>query len=173
MKNKIIGFSLIIFSICYLINFIYDDVGSIIYQNNIINKNFINNGNTTEYLGYIEIKKLGLKKLIKTGTEPDILDELYVGYVENSSLLDSIKGNTILAGHNTYSVFSKLQKLEVDDEIIINSLIKRYKFKVVLKYIIDSKDKQYFKKNEDLKLLTLITCTKEKNKRLIIIAKKV
>ncbi len=125
---------------------------------------------TKPYLGYIEIKRLGIKKLISYGTTDDVLNKNVVGLHKSSILLDDSYGNLILAGHNNKYVFAKLLKIKIGDEINIISHIKTYTFKVFKIDIIDSDNYFYFKTYDDSKILTLITCY-SKDKRFIVLGR--
>lgn len=138
-----------------------------------INKNEINKDRTyltKNYLGYIKIDKLGIKKLISYGTDNNILNKNIVGMHKASANIDDSFGNIILAGHNNEYVFKKLFNLHIGDEIILVSHIKCYKFKVYKINIYNLNNYSYYKNNNSDKILTLITC-KSKNYRLVITAK--
>ena len=64
------------------------------YQNKIIKKIYDNKNYSNEYLGYIEIPKYNIKRVIKNGVIKDVLDKNYVGLMNESNNL------IILAGHN-------------------------------------------------------------------------
>lgn len=178
MLNK----ALIIISIIVILIFSYLQYKS--YKTNLtdirfhrlaIQNNFVSKGNiiNDEYIGYIEIKKIGVKRLIKSGITKKVLDDNFVGFVNSSNNLDEKTGNSILAGHNISIVFSKLRLLQYNDEIIINTYKSNYRYKVVSKKEISIVDKNNFPKSNSDKILTLLTCTNDYEKRLVIIAKKV
>ena len=66
MKHKIIGISLIIISLLYLI-FKYITI----YKNKLIENKLINDfkveNNINQYIGYLEIPRINLNKIIKYG----------------------------------------------------------------------------------------------------------
>ena len=75
-------------------------------------------------------------------------------------------GNIILSGHNNKYVFHKLYKLDIGDEIIISDFnISRSYTVEKIKYV-NIKDTSVFE-NKDR--LTLITCTNDTQKRLVVI----
>ena len=86
-----------------------------------------------------------------------------------SSSLDS-NSNIILAGHNKKDIFSCLHKISINDSIKIITNKVSYNFKVIKKVIIDDTDYSYFN-NKNEKILTLITCTNNNRKRLLVISK--
>lgn len=138
-------------------------------KHQIITEEVINNSIIPEeYLGYIEIKKYQVKRLIKDNTLKKTLDEGFVGMYHMSSPLDS-SSNIILAGHNQNNIFLCLHKINKEDEIKIITNNGNYTFRVLKKIIIDDNDYSYFNKTYK-KTLTLITCTNNIKKRLLVIA---
>lgn len=115
------------------------------------------------YEGYIYIPKFNYKNLIKKGD--DALDENYVSMHKLSSDIGENK-NIILSGHNNRYVFHKLYLLKVGDEIIISDFKNEYKYIVKEKKIVSIDDSSIF--NDD-NILTLITCTNDTQKRLVVI----
>lgn len=120
-----------------------------------------------KYLGYIEIPKYKIKRVIKKGTNDEIIDAGYVGLLDGTSI---DYGNTVLAGHNVPNIFEKLHELELNDLIIVTTKKKKYKYFVKNKVKIKTDNFNYFKDTEN-KTLTLITCTLKRGERLIVIAK--
>ena len=115
------------------------------------------------YEGYIYIPKFDYKNLIKKGDKA--LDENYISMHELSSgIID--KGNIILSGHNNKYVFHKLYKLNIGDEIIISdfNIERLYAVEKIIYTSID--DSSIFDKDNKL---TLITCTNNSQKRLVVI----
>lgn len=122
-----------------------------------------------EYIGYIKIKKYNINKLIMFGTSDSILNKNVVGLYKDLMPLDSNVGVTLLAGHNNNFVFKNLNKLEIDDEIIIGSKQNIYKYKVVSKRVISKNDFSIFEEKDE-RVVMLMTCVNE-DLRLIIICK--
>ena len=89
MKSiRIISFFIVICCIGYrLIMFGYQ-YHSIVVQNEIIDNSF-KSGDFYDYLGYIEIPKFNIRRLIKYGTDSSVLDSLYVGMFYLSHDIDS------------------------------------------------------------------------------------
>lgn len=117
----------------------------------------------SKYEGYIYIPKFGYKNVIKKGD--DAIDENYVSMHKLSSEINS-NGNIILSGHNNKYVFHKLYNLEKGDSIIISDFnIERLYVVDIIKKV-DVSDSSIF--NNDNKL-TLITCTNDTQKRLVVI----
>ena len=147
---------IIIFCLIYLVNLYGGGQFDVVVQNRIIDDIFVT-GNYFDYLGYIEIPKFGIRRLIKYGTDSDILDDLYVGLYELSSDIDS-DDLIILAGHNVSNVFSSLHNILIGDYVYIVSPNGFRRFIVYDKKVVSDDDFSYFdnRKNEML----LITCDK-------------
>lgn len=126
--------------------------------------------NQDEYLGYIEISSMGIKRLITFGTSDVILNKSFVGMLTNSANLDDEIGNVILAGHSISNVFQNLHYIGIGDSIKIVSHSATYYYKVVGKYTIEDDDLSYFQKVKDKKILTLVTCKNNNKQRLIVLA---
>lgn len=136
------------------------------YHNEIIEKIY-DNHNYKDYLGYIEIPKYNIKRIIKEGVSNEILDNNYVGLmnIKNDNLL-------VLAGHNINLVFHKIHYLKKGDLINLY-LNKKEEYKVIETLEINIDDNSILYKKYKNKTLILITCTKDSNKRFIVIAKKI
>lgn len=160
MKSKI-GFILFVIGLLLIgIKNIKESL-NIEYQNRIISNTYDSHKN--EYISYIEIPKYNIKRLIKDNVSDNTLDKYYVGImnVENDNLL-------VLAGHNVNIVFHKIHYLKSGDLVYIY-LDKRKVYKVVETKEISVNDYTYLYKKYDKKTLMLITCTRDKNKRFIVI----
>ena len=86
-------------------------------------------------------------------------------------------GNLSIAGHNKHdgTMFGKLYKLEIGDEISLTDLKKQtINYKVYEKFITDPNDVSVLEnQNETEREVTLITCTDGNRKRLIFKAKEI
>lgn len=125
---------------------------------------------TNKYLGYIEFSNYGVKRLITTGTDKATLDKGLVGTLSVSARIDDKVGNLIIAGHSVSNTFQKLHYMKIGEEIKIVSHKDTYIYKITEKHTINDNDMSYFKKIDDKKILTLITCKNNGNQRLIVIA---
>lgn len=120
------------------------------------------------YLGYISFPDYGVRRLIVSGTDRDVLDQGLVGMFVTSVSLDSDVGNVILAGHSVDSVFQTLHDMKIGEEIQIGSYVEVYTYRITHKYYIRDDNFSYFSEVRDRKILTLITCTKNEHERLIV-----
>lgn len=165
MKIKI-SIILICISLILIIFKIKNDNNDIKFHNRVISNIYDNHIEYKEYLGYIEIPKYNIKRLIKKGMSNKILDSNYVGYKKiNDNLI-------LLAGHNVNNVFHKIHYLDKNDLIYIN-INKLITYKVIKKYEIKVDDYSILNKKYNNETIIIMTCTTNKNRRLIVIAKKV
>ena len=138
---------------------------SIVVQNEIIDNSF-KNGDFYDYLGYIEIPRFNIRRLIKYGTDSSVLDSLYVGMFYLSHDIDS-DDLIILAGHNVSIVFSRLHDILIGDYVYLGSISRVKKFIVYDKRIVSDSDFSFFdnRYNE----LLLITCDREGYRLLVFL----
>lgn len=122
-------------------------------------------------LGKIEIPSLNISNEIILGITEEHLNMQYVAMHTNQSSLDVTAGNFILAGHRREHVFYSLNKTSIGAEIIITSLKKQYFYEVISIDIIQKDDFHYFKEVSNQRILTILTCTMDNKKRIIVIAK--
>ena len=155
MKKKL-GISLIIISIFF---FFLIKLELYLDKNNhseIIDRIFIKGEKLeTNYIGYIEIESLKIKKGIINGINDAILNNNDIGMIRDN--------NIILAGHAVENVFGNLNNISIFDEIKVHLYDKDYYFMVYEKVIVDKDNLDYL--NSDL---VLITCTND-NRRLLVL----
>lgn len=135
--------------------------------NNIIdNKNGFNYINT-DVVGYLEIERLNIKNVIKTGVNDNILDENVIGMLEGAEF--GINDNDIfLAGHNIKEVFANLHSIEIGDIVKITTNDSCYEY-IVNKILFVNEEETSYLVNNHLNQLTMMTCTNMPKQRLIII----
>ena len=96
--------------------------------------------------------------------------------VKGSDMPDVNNGNMIIAGHSgtaRISYFRNLNRLDIDDFIIIDYNFNSYKYKVVDIYDIEKTGYAEISKEKNTTTLTLITCRHNTNKQIVIIAKQI
>ena len=136
-------------------------------KHSIIIDNIFKEGKVNEYdyIGYIEIDTLNIKREIVYGINDNNLNKNIIAANKKTISLDD--HNIVLAGHSIENVFGKLHYINIGDEIKITS------FYETIFYIVN--DIKIVNK-EDLDSLygdlCLITCMNDPNKRLIIYAEK-
>jgi LPXTG-site transpeptidase (sortase) family protein len=113
----------------------------------------------TNYIGYIEIESVNIKRGIVNGINDEILNNNDIGIIRDN--------NFVLAGHGVENVFGRLNKINIFDEVKIHLYDKDYYF-IIYKKIIVSKDNLNYL-NDDL---VLITCTNDDKRLLVLGAKK-
>ena len=124
-----------------------------------------------KYDGYILIPSLNYKQLIKKGEYNEVLDNNLVLMISDKKVINNKYGNIILAGHNNKYVFNILYKLKDNDEIIISDFNNEYSYTVYKIMTVNIKDTYILDNVYDDKILTLITCTNNNQKRLVVICK--
>ena len=117
---------------------------------------------TNNYLGYLSIPKINLKKGFLDKRSPDNDVEKNILVVEGSSYPTKDKGNLILAGHSGTgwkAFFNDLYKLNKGDQAIVTYKGKTYTYKITNIYTQPKVGKIAIYRNYDKTTLTLITCT--------------
>lgn len=124
----------------------------------------------SKYLGYLSIR--GENRLIQYGSSKAVLDQNVIGLLESSVALNEETGNVILAGHNIPFVFRVLHEISLGEEILLvtNQVVETYV--VQEKEVIDETDMRYFQQVDDTKRMTLVTCCRDKRKRLVVVLTK-
>ena len=128
---------------------------------------------TTNYKLILEIPKIKLKKGLYD-IDNYMNDVKYnIQIIKESNMPDIDKGVLILAGHNgnsKISYFNKIDKLDVNDEIIIYYNGIKYKYIVDNSYIIKKDGNVEIKRDKDKTTLVLTTCISNTNKQLVYIS---
>ena len=117
---------------------------------------------TNDYIGYLNIPKINLKKgfLDKRAEDNDVEKNILV--VEESSYPDVEKGNLILAGHSGTgwkAFFNDLYKLNKGDVAYVEYKGKKYTYQIVNIYTQPKVGSIAIYRNYDKTTLTLVTCT--------------
>lgn len=156
---KKLGISLIIISILSFLIFKIYLLCEYDSHSKIIDRIFIKGEKLeTNYIGYVEIKSVNIKRGIVNGINNVILNNNDIGIIRDN--------NIILAGHGVENVFGRLNKINVFDEVKIRLYDKDYYFTIHKKIIVSKDNLDYL--NEDL---VLITCTND-DKRLLVLGTK-
>lgn len=126
----------------------------------------------------IYIDSIDLKLPVYYGDTKKIL-KLGVGHY-NGSYFPGENGTIIYAAHNNPGYFDKLDKVKIDDEIIIEASYGTFKYKVIETKVVKETDLVAFDVGSDKEILLLYTCWPinrsvfgRKTQRLIVYAKKV
>ena len=111
---------------------------------------------------YIYIERLNIKRIIKPSFDIDMLNNGYIG-------MENINNNIVLAGHALEQIFKKLYNIKIGDKITINlNKIKSY-YEVEQVLLVNEYNFNIYDYSEKL---VLITCDYNRNKRRIIVSKK-
>ena len=162
---KIVSIVLIIVSFLVLLFLGIRDKYDKIIQNKVIDNAFSVDVNT-DYLGYIYIPRFDIKRLIKSGTDLDVLDSGYVGmYYKSGNLIDD--NLIILAGHNIKTVFGSLHSISVGDYVYLCGFNFNRKFVVYDTKVVEEHDFNYF--HDRRYELLLITCDKQGYRLLVFL----
>ena len=122
---------------------------------------------TNNYIGYLTIPKINLKKGFLDKRSPDNDVEKNILVVEGSSYPTKDKGNLILAGHSGTgwkAFFNDLYKLNKGDKAIVTYKGKTYTYKITNIYTQPKVGTIAIYRNYDKTTLTLITCTNNDSK---------
>lgn len=125
-----------------------------------------------EYVAVLKIPKINLEKgLVAKNSKYNNLD-YGIKILKESDSPNVINGNVILAAHSgtaDISYFNNLDKLKVNDEVLILYNGKTYQYKIVNIYDIDKTGKAKINRNNNKSTITLITCRNGTNKQIVLI----
>ena len=148
-----------------------------LYSNTLNNTTNIDNSSSLSpesIIGVIKIPKLNLSYTFFSGLNDDLLKispcRFYGDFPNNNN--SSMNKNLCIAGHNynNKQFFSQIDKLEVNDKIIIvDNFNNEYNFSVIKNYEVKSNDLSPIYENSSNNYeLTLVTCNNMNNNRIII-----
>ena len=144
---------------------IYENIDNQNHRYVINNKLYNNKYNKIEYIGYIEIKRLNIKREIVRGINDDNL----VSHVTLNDNCDDLNcNNIILAGHAIKNIFLNLKYIKLKDKIDLVSYDKKMTYEVTSIDVVNKDDVSVI----DNSNLILITC-KDFSNRIIVKAKKI
>ena len=125
-----------------------------------------------EYIAVLKIPKINLERgLVNPNSYLNNI-EYNVQILKNSAMPDQRFGNVMLAAHSgnaRISYFRHLDKLNIDDDVIINYNGKTYNYKVVNIYDIEKTGKAQIIRNKNASTLTLVTCRHNTNRQIVVI----
>ena len=115
------------------------------------------------YIGYIEIPKIGVKRGFLDLSSIYNNVDYNVTVIQGSDYPDVANGNLILAAHSgncSYCYFDNLYKLSKGDSAYITYGGIKYSYKIVDIYEVEKTGTVAIYRNYSKKVLTLITCTR-------------
>lgn len=126
-----------------------------------------NNLQVSNYIGYLEIPKINLKKgfLEISNKDNDVEKNIYVS--PTSSYPDKEKGNLIIAAHSGTgwkAFFNDLYKLTTGDYAYVTYGNKKYTYKIDKIYEQEKTGKIAIYRDYEKTTLTLVTCTNNDSK---------
>ena len=131
-----------------------------------------------DVIGVIKIPKINIEYpivAIETSNPEETKKPMKFAIVRYWGNMVNDYGNLSIAGHNNYdgTMFGKTKKLEIGDEIELTDLKKRtIKYEIYSKFNTDPNDVSVLKtEDNEIREITLITCTNGNKERLIIQAR--
>ena len=129
--------------------------------------------NKINYIAILKIPKIDLERGLVDPKSYLNNVKYNLEIVEGSSMPDNKNSNLIIASHSgtaRISYFRNLNKLSINDEILLIYKNKTYKYKVSNKYEIEKTGTAKIIRNNNKTTITLITCKYKTNKQIVIIA---
>ncbi|MED3538922.1 class D sortase [Bacillus toyonensis] len=114
------------------------------------------NHQSGEKVAYLIIPKIEKKYSVYWGTDDEILKKGVGMFVSELTTTPSGNGHTVLSGHRD-TVFTELNQLQKDDQLIVEYESKTYTYKVEKYWITDSEDRTVIVQKEN-SILSLTTC---------------
>lgn len=161
----------------------YDYMSNIFYDNNnevaeiennqdktqeaITEEEKINKNKTYDYIGYLEIPKIRLKKGFVSKESIDNNVEKNIFIVDQSDYPDKTNGNFIIAAHSGTgwkAFFDKLYKLKTEDNIYVTYNNKKYTYKIADIYTQKKTGTIAVYRDYSKTTITLVTCTNNDDK---------
>lgn len=135
-----------------------------------------NRSNSAQYIGTIEIPKIGLKTGFVSMNSKENNVNKHVAIMNTSDYPDVSKGNFILAAHSgqgKIAYFNNLYQLNIGDTIQIHYGGRTYQYQIKNIYQEPKNGKVAIHRNFDRTTLTLITCTNhDKNTQTVYISER-
>ena len=125
------------------------------------------NNPASNYIGTLEISKIGLKKGFVSPSSKYNSIEYNVTILKGFDYPDVKNGNFILVSHSgtgPQSYFKNLYKLKVGDKAVVTYNKKKYTYKIVNIYYQKKQGYVTIYRDTSKDTLTLITCTKDNKK---------
>ncbi len=187
--KKIIGLMLIALGLGLLLSSIALNLKQYYSKKNIVEefKEYIESGDafldaegndavTGDMLYILRIPSIDSENPVREGTESDVLSDS-LGH-ESGTAFAGEEGNCVIAGHRNYNFgkyFNRLDEVEIDDLIYLDSATETYTYVVTDIQVVDPTDVEILEPIEGKETLTLYTCTPIyiATHRLVIIAERV
>lgn len=119
-----------------------------------------------DYIGYLSVPDVNINRGFVSLTNPYNHVDYNIMLIEGTDMPDKKNGNVIIAGHNghsSFSYFNELHNLNLGASAIVDYNNKKYTYKLVDVYNVPKVGTVNIKRNMDVSVLTLITCTYRSN----------
>ena len=119
-----------------------------------------------DYIGYLSVPDVNINRGFVSLTNPYNHVDYNIMLIEGTDMPDKKNGNVIIAGHNghsSFSYFNELHNLSLGASAIVDYNGKKYTYKLVDVYNVPKVGTVNIKRNMDVSVLTLITCTYKSN----------
>ena len=136
---------------------------------NVSKEDDFSNVKAGDEIAIINIPSINLNTVVVESIEKQYLNH-YVCHFENSAMPGE-NGNFSLAGHSSYrynEVFNEAHNIKLDDEIIIKTLNNEFTYIVKDIYEVNPEDTFVLDQDNEIKELTIVTCTNKGKDRLIV-----
>lgn len=120
-------------------------------------------------IALIEIKSVDISSVIVSGTGKDQI-RYYVGHFENTPMPGE-NGNFAIAGHSSTiynNVFNNMKNIKEKDEIVITTVDGKFTYEVSEIFETAPDNMSVLDQDNEKKEMTIVTCTKDGEERLII-----
>ncbi len=121
---------------------------------------------SSAYLGYLEIPKIGFNREFYNLGHPNNTVEANIELIEGSQMPDVSGGNLIIAGHSGTgwkAFFNDLYKLTFGDQAVVTYKNRRYIYQITNIYKEQKTGTIAIKRDFTKTSLTLVTCTNHDN----------
>lgn len=128
--------------------------------------------NEGDKIAIMEIPSLTLKSIIVQGTNMNDL-KYYLGHFEDTAMPGG-NGNFCIAGHSSTvynEILNNLYKVNVNDQIKIQTLTEKFTYVINEKFVVEPTKIDVLDQDNNIKEMTIVTCTDKGKKRLIVKAK--
>lgn len=125
--------------------------------------------NIGDEIAIIDIPSIGINTVIVHGIENKYLSH-YVCHFENTAM-PGANGNFAVAGHSSFrynEVFNDLHKANVGDKINIKTLNEKFTYIITEIFETDPENIEVLNQNNDIKEMTIVTCSNGGADRLIV-----
>lgn len=139
------------------------------FEQKIEEKVEIEDINIGDEIALIDIPSIGLNTVIIHGIENKYLNH-YVCHFENTTMPGE-NGNFAVAGHSSFrynEVFNELHKANVGDKINIKTLNEEFTYVITEVFETDPENIEVLNQNNDIKEMTIVTCSNGGKDRLIV-----